>query len=81
MRITDGRYRGGGTWMTGHEFSMGTTAVIEAGGVTLVVMERPVPPFHAEQLLSVGIDPREAGIIVAKGAVAWRSAFGEVAAT
>jgi microcystin degradation protein MlrC len=81
VRITDGRYRGGGTWMTGHEFSMGSTAVIEAGGVTLVVMERPVPPFHAEQLLSVGIDPREAEFIVAKGAVAWRSAYGDIAGT
>jgi hypothetical protein len=48
--------------------------VIEAGGVTLVVMERSVPPFHAEQLLSVVIDAREAEFIVAKGAVAWRSA-------
>jgi microcystin degradation protein MlrC len=81
VRVTDGRYRGGGTWMTGHEFSMGSTAVIEAGGVTLVVMERAVPPFHAEQLLSVGIDPREAELIVAKGAVAWRSAYGDIAGT
>jgi hypothetical protein len=55
--------------------------VIEAGGVTLVVMERSVPPFHAEQLLSVGIDAREAEFIVAKGAVAWRSACGDVAGT
>jgi microcystin degradation protein MlrC len=81
LRITDGRYRGGGTWMTGHEFSMGTTAVIEVEGVTLVVMERAVPPFHAEQLLSVGIEPGGVDYIVAKGAVAWRSAYGDVAGT
>jgi microcystin degradation protein MlrC len=81
VRITDGRYRGGGTWMTGHEFSMGTTAVIEVDGITLVVMERAVPPFHAEQLLSVGIDPRDADYIVAKGAVAWRAAYGDIAGT
>ena len=80
VRITDGRYRGGGTWKTGQYFSMGTTAVLDAGGITLVVMERPVPPFHAEQLLSVGIEPRDAAIIVVKGAVAWRSAYGDVAA-
>jgi microcystin degradation protein MlrC len=80
VRVTDGRYRGGGTWKTGQHFSMGTTAVLDAGGVTLVVMERAVPPFHAEQLLSVGIDPRDALIIVVKGAVAWRSAYGNVAA-
>jgi microcystin degradation protein MlrC len=80
VRITDGRYRGGGTWKTGQHFSMGTTAVLDAGGITLVVMERPVPPFHAEQLRSVGIEPRDAAIIVVKGAVAWRSAYGDVAA-
>jgi microcystin degradation protein MlrC len=80
VRITDGRYRGGGTWKTGQHFSMGTTAVLDARGVRLVVMERAVPPFHAEQLLSVGIDPRDAAIIVVKGAVAWRSAYGDIAA-
>jgi microcystin degradation protein MlrC len=80
IRLTDGRYRGGGTWKTGQQFSMGTTAVLDASGVTLVVMERPVPPFHTEQLLSVGIEPREAAIIVVKGAVAWRAAYGDVAA-
>jgi microcystin degradation protein MlrC len=80
LRVTDGRYRGGGTWKTGQEFSMGTTVVLDAGGITLVVMERAVPPFHAEQLLSVGIEPRSATIIVVKGAVAWRAAYGDVAA-
>jgi microcystin degradation protein MlrC len=80
VRVTDGRYRGGGTWKTGQYFSMGTTAVLDAGGVTLVVMERAVPPFHAEQLRSVGIDPRDASVLVVKGAVAWRSAYGNVAA-
>jgi microcystin degradation protein MlrC len=80
-RITDGSYVSHGTWMTGHRFSMGTTAVIELDGVSLVVMERPTPPFHAEQLLSVGIDPRAAGIIAVKGAIAWRAAYGDIAGT
>jgi microcystin degradation protein MlrC len=80
VRVTDGRYRSGGTWKTGQEFSMGTTGVLDADGVTLVVMERAVPPFHAEQLTSVGIDPYDAAVIVVKGAVAWRAAYGDVAA-
>jgi microcystin degradation protein MlrC len=74
--VTEGRYRTEGTWMTGREFSMGTTAVIAVDGVTLVVMERPAPPFHREHLTSQGIDPAAAKIIVAKGAIAWRSAYG-----
>jgi microcystin degradation protein MlrC len=79
MRLSDGRYRTDGTWMTGQDFSMGITAVLDVDGVTLVVMERPTPPFHAEQLTSVGVDPAAASIIVAKGALAWRSAYGDVA--
>jgi microcystin degradation protein MlrC len=78
-RITDGRYRSRGTWMTGQEFALGTTAVVEVDGVTLVLTERAVPPFHAEQLESVGIEARDANIVVAKGAVAWRAAYGEIA--
>lgn len=80
VRLSDGRYRTAGTWMTGQEFFMGTTAVLDLDGVTLVVTERPTPPFHAEQLTSVGVDPAAASIIVAKGALAWRSAYGDVAA-
>jgi microcystin degradation protein MlrC len=79
LRITDGRYRSGGTWMTGREFELGTTAVVQTEGVKLVLTERAVPPFHAEQLESVGIDARDAAIVVAKGAVAWRAAYGEIA--
>jgi microcystin degradation protein MlrC len=80
LRITDGRYRTSGTWMTGQAFSMGTTAVIQADGVTLVVTSRPTPPFHREQLTSVGVDPARTDIVVAKGAIAWRAAYGDVAA-
>ncbi|MCP9485298.1 MAG: M81 family metallopeptidase [Gaiellaceae bacterium MAG52_C11] len=80
-RVTDGRYRSTGSWMTGQEFSMGTTAVLDVNGATLVVTERAVPPFHAEQLLSVGIDPREAAVLVVKGAIAWRAAYGDIAGT
>lgn len=76
---TDGRYRSGGTWMTGVEFCMGTTAVVDTEGVTIVATERATPPFHGEQLSSVGVDASAAGIIVVKGAVAWRAAYGDVA--
>jgi microcystin degradation protein MlrC len=44
-----------------------------------VLTEHAVPPFHSEQLESVGIVPRDAAIIVVKGAVAWRAAYGRMA--
>jgi microcystin degradation protein MlrC len=80
VRVTDGRYRTAGSWMTGREFSMGTTAHLRVDGVDLVVTEKATPPFHAEQLSSVGIDAAAASIIVVKGAIAWRAAYGDIAA-
>jgi len=79
IRLSDGCYRTKGSWMTGREFSMGRTAVIEVGGVLVVVTETPTPPFHGEQLSSVGIDAAACRIITAKGAIAWKAAFGDVA--
>lgn len=79
VRVTDGRYRTNGPWMTGREFSMGTTAVIEVEGVTLLVMSDRTPAFHAEQFTSQGIDPTQAGVIVVKGAIAWQGALGDIA--
>lgn len=78
-RVTDGRYRVAGYYMTGRAFSMGTTAVLSIAGNSVVVTEAPVPPFHSEQLASVGIDVRRAATVVVKGAIAWRGAYGEVA--
>lgn len=79
ISITDGRYRAKGTWMTGRSFEMGTTAVIDVDGNTVVVTERRIPPFHAEQVTSQGIELAAMDYIVAKGAIAWRSAYGDVA--
>ena len=77
--VSDGRYRTAGPWMTGREFCMGTTAVIDVAGVTLLVMADRTPAFHAEQLTSQGIDPARASVLVVKGAIAWRGALGHVA--
>jgi microcystin degradation protein MlrC len=79
VALASGDYTTLGSWMNGQAFSMGPTAVIEAGGTLLVITARRLPPFHAEQLTSLGIEPRDKRIIVAKGAIAWRAAFGEIA--
>jgi microcystin degradation protein MlrC len=80
--LSDGNYRTEGSWMTGQSFSMGPTAAIETDdGIIVVLTSRAVPPFHVEQLTSIGIDPRRASIIVAKGAIAWRAAYEPVMAS
>jgi microcystin degradation protein MlrC len=80
VAASDGRYRTSGSWMTGQTFEMGTTAVLDIDGILVVVTERRVPPFHVEQVTSLGLDPSSFDIIVAKGALAWRAAYGDVAA-
>ena len=80
--LSDGTYRTEGSWMTGQSFSMGPTAAIETeDGIIVVLTSRAVPPFHIEQLTSIGIDPRRASIIVAKGAIAWRAAYEPIMAS
>lgn len=81
VRTSDGNYRTQGTWMTGREFSLGQTAVVDAGGTLVVLTERRVPPFHGEQLSCLDIEAKNMNVIVAKGAVAWRAAYGDVAGT
>ena len=79
MNVADGRYVSRGTYLTGQGFSTGSTAHLRVEGIDLIVTERAVPPFHSEQVTQVGLDPADAKIITAKGAVAWRSAFGDIA--
>lgn len=76
---SDGRYTSGGSWGTGQSYAMGPTAWLDVEGIDLVVTTVPTPPFHIEQVTHLGLDPARASIIVAKGAVAWRSAFGDIA--
>ncbi len=81
VALSDGRYRSGGSWGTGQEFSMGPTAWLSVKGIDLVVTTDPTPPFHVEQVTHLGIEPSAKQIITAKGAVAWRSAYGDIAKT
>ncbi|MFW6599452.1 M81 family metallopeptidase [Propionibacteriaceae bacterium Y2011] len=80
VTLSDGNYVSTGTWQHGQHFTMGPTAVLRVGGVRIIVTDRPVPPFHRDQLTIVGIDPAEVSVIVAKSAVAWRAAFGDAVA-
>jgi microcystin degradation protein MlrC len=54
----------------------GHTAVLDLGdGNLLVVNALRTPPFSLGQLTSLGIDPRQARVIVVKAAVAYKAAY------
>ena len=78
-RLGDGRYVHKGTYMTGYETSMGRCAVVDAGGIRILLTSRRTMPFDAEQVRCMGIEPAEQRIIVVKSASAWRAAFESVA--
>lgn len=77
--LADGRYVHTGSYMTGQAADMGRTAVLRVGGVRVVVSQRRMMPFDAEQLRCLGIEPALCRILVVKSAVAWRAAYGDVA--
>ncbi len=76
----DGTFTLQGSWMRGLAMRPGLTAWVEtASGVSVVLSERKVPPFDAGHLRRVGLEPAACRVIVAKSAVAWRAAYGDVA--
>jgi microcystin degradation protein MlrC len=64
--------------MQGTGVSMGPCAVLEQGGVTLLVTSRKTPPMDLGQFRSVGIEPSEYRLIAVKSAVAHRQAYASI---
>ena len=58
---------------------MGRTAVVVAGGVSIVLTERRLQPYDDGLLRSLGITPEQMGLIVLKSAVHFRAAYGPIA--
>jgi len=77
--ISDGVFRNRGQMRDGIVEKMGRTAVVENGGIKIVLNEIKMPPWNLEQLRSVGIEPTNEKIIVLKSAVAFRAAYEPIA--
>lgn len=73
-KFTENDIRHGGK----REYDMGPAAVIDAGGLTILVHSLRTPPFSLNQILSCGIDPAMLKIIVAKGVNAPLAAYAPV---
>jgi microcystin degradation protein MlrC len=79
IHLCEGRWfetevRHGGA--TGGE--MGPCAVVQTGGVTVLLTSRRVPPFSLAPLLACGIDPGRFDVLVAKGVHAPVAAYRSV---
>ncbi|WP_353182958.1 M81 family metallopeptidase [Bosea sp. (in: a-proteobacteria)] len=63
----------------GSRFGMGPCAVVQAGGVTVLLSSRKTPPFDLGQFRSQGIHPERLKAIGVKAAVAHRRAYDKIA--
>jgi microcystin degradation protein MlrC len=74
-----GIYRNIGPMRNGVLEDQGRTAVVDTGGVLVVLTERRMPMWNLEQLRSLGIEPTRLRIIVVKAALAYRAAYAPIA--
>lgn len=74
-------YRRSSSYMSGSSVAMGRVAVVHADIGDIVLTENRIVPFDDDHLRVLGIEPMTRRIIVAKGAIAWKAAFGAYAAS
>ncbi|MCX6046923.1 MAG: M81 family metallopeptidase [Chloroflexi bacterium] len=78
--LADGDFVQKGPGFHGAVVSRGFTGVLVIGHIYLVVMERPCRQWDPELYRSVGLEPRDAQIVVVKSPAAFRAAYGPFAA-
>ena len=77
--LSDGRFILKGPMGRGTLGQMGTTAVIQVGGLEIILTERRIQPYDAEVLRSVGIEPQARKLIALKSAVHFRADYTPIA--
>jgi microcystin degradation protein MlrC len=77
--VSDGIFTNIGPMRDGVVDDQGRTAVIDTGGVTVVVTERRIPMWNLQQLRALGIEPTRLRIVVVKAAIAYRAAYAPIA--
>ena len=77
-RLGDGSFRYTGGIFGGTEASMGPSAVLEAGALSILVMSRPTYDWADEQYRSLGLDAAKAKWVEAKNMMNFRKAYGAI---
>lgn len=77
--ISDGRWIHEGPENAGVLVESGPTAVVQSGGVTVVLTSTKIAPGDQQQLKSVGIWPDRQHIIVVKAAIRWKGGYEPIA--
>ena len=77
--LSDGVFRNIGPMRDGVLDDQGCTAVIDTGGILVVLTERRMPMWNLQQLRALGIEPTRLKVIVVKAAIAYRAAYAPIA--
>jgi microcystin degradation protein MlrC len=80
LRMSEGNFVMTGSQYTGMKTSMGRTAVLQVGAVTVLVSKLPAINIDPQLFRSQGIEPREQKIVVVKSATAFRAEYKPFAA-
>jgi microcystin degradation protein MlrC len=77
--LSDGRFVSSDKKSAGVEFQMGRAAVIEVGRIAVLATERPAFTFDPALYRSVGLEPRDAKIVIVKSPLQFRDGYGDIA--
>lgn len=77
--LCDGRFRNRGPMSRGEINHMGPTAVLDAGGIEIVVISNHVEPHDLAAFQAVGIDPASKRFLMLKSRVHWRAGLRSLA--
>jgi microcystin degradation protein MlrC len=80
VSVWDGRFQYKGPMTTGSWASLGDCAVLDVGGIKVIVASKRLQCRDPEIFRAAGIDPLEMDILVVKSAVHFRAAFEPFAA-
>jgi microcystin degradation protein MlrC len=77
--LCDGRYRNRGPMGRGEQADMGPTAVLDTGGIQIVVISDHVEPHDLAAFTAVGIAPETLRFLMLKSRVHWRAGLRSLA--
>jgi microcystin degradation protein MlrC len=77
--LSDGRFTSSDRKSAGVEFRMGRAAVIEVDRIAVLATERPAFTVDPAFYRSVGLEPRDAKIVVVKSPLQFRDGYGGIA--
>ncbi len=79
LRLTDGRFTMTGPMSAGNPADLGPTALIELGGVRVIVASRKIQALDQAIIRHVGVEPASCPILALKSSVHFRADFAPIA--